>query len=329
MLERNRAERKLVGGHAFILLSVVIMLLAAVSLYTFSYAVETNQRQNDGIRPANTDSTRPANTYEIASAPSAAFVKSAEQNEISYRGVSFAYSNSSALKIEAETKPASVLEYETDTGQGVAPEHIVFKFVGNYASQHESSFFSPEITIYPIAEYKKALSKSESYVRQFEDEIQTLRAILTRQPKSWNKEMPFLPFEVGASQRFHARTKYVTFQNGRGVWFLTQYNIEPALINNQGLTYTFQGLTDDGIYYVSATFPVSTPRLPRSYEAESNEYYTLKPPRNIQEYKAFEDDYKSYLSKVRDELETLPPDGYQPNLTLFENLIQSLNVRVD
>ena len=49
--------------------------------------------------------------------------------------------------------------------------------------------------------------------------------------------------------------------------FLTQFNIEPSLINNQGVVYTFQRLTDDGLHYVSARFPVAVSFLPPSYES--------------------------------------------------------------
>jgi hypothetical protein len=245
-----------------------------------------------------------------------------------YRGVSFTCNDFLASEIKAETEAAYALESETDTGQGVVPEHIVFKFLGDYASQHRSSTFSPELNVYPIADYKKVLVRSESYVRQFETKIQALKQMLSEQPNRGEKEIPFLPFGIGASQGFHARMKYVNFRNGKGVLFLTQYNIEPALVNNQGLTYTFQGLTDDGDYYVSATFPVTAPILPHGYEAESTESYTLVPPRASRgrEYDSFENDYRTYLTKLTLELEELSADKYQPNLTILEDVIRSLNV---
>ena len=330
--------RKFINRSKFIWLSTAILLFAVIALYPMSNRINGNLSHNGSTTIANIDAI---NEKTLTAQASSAISQKAtdvdvkggmnDNRAMTYRGVSFNYNTSLASEIKAETRPAYALEYETDTGQGVAPEHIAFKFIGPYASQHESSFFSPEITVYPIVDYKKALSKSKRAVQRFEDEIQTLRMMLSEQPDIWEKVIPFLPFEVGASQRFHARLKYVDFQNGKGMFFLTQYNIEPSLINNEGLTYTFQGITDDNIYYVSAIFPVSAPFLPKSYEAESSEGYTLNLPRSFRgpEYESFDKNYKIYLAEVIKKLEHMSSDSFQPNLTALEDLIHSLNVKIN
>jgi hypothetical protein len=304
--------RRLTNSSKFIWLSTITLLLAATASYVLSNIKHPELSLSTHINPANKH------------------ISISKTKDITYRGISFNYDALLAYEIKAETKPAYALQEKTDTGQGVVPEHIAFSFVGTYASQHESSFFSPGITVYPIAEYKKALSKSRSYVQQFEDEIQKLRALLSEQSDVKEDTIPFLPFEVGASQRFHAGVKYVNFKNGKGVFFLTQYNIEPALVNNEGLTYTFQGITDDNVYYVSAIFPVTAPFLPESYEDESSEDYALIIPTSFRrhEYETFEKNYKIYLDKVIKKLERLPSDSFQPKLTILEDLIRSLEVRV-
>jgi hypothetical protein len=305
--------RKVTNGSKFIWLSTITLLLAITALYVLSNAKSPVPSLNSNIIPDDKQ------------------VSASDTKATTYRGVSFNYNTFLADEIKAETIPAYALQDETDTGQGVAPEHITFNFTGTYASQHESSFFSPKISVYPIADYKKALSKSKSYIQQFEDEIERLRMILSERPDIMKGKIPFLPFEVGASQRFHAGIKYINFQNGQGVFFLTQYDIEPVLVNNEGLTYTFQGITDDNAYYVSATFPVTAPFLPESDEDESSEGYTLILPSSFHghEYKIFEKNYKAYLNEVIKKLEHLPSDSFQPNLTILEDLVRSLNIKVN
>lgn len=55
---------------------------------------------------------------------------------------------------------------------------------------------------------------------------------------------------------------YVSFRDGAGVRFLTQYASPDRPINNQEVFYAFQGLTDDGVTAVSAILPVSHTILP-------------------------------------------------------------------
>jgi len=64
------------------------------------------------------------------------------------------------------------------------------------------------------------------------------------------------------SQAFIGKRKFLRFRNGRGVLFLTQYQQETLPVNNGALVCTFQGMTDDNAWYVSAVFPVAAPGLP-------------------------------------------------------------------
>jgi len=342
MRKRNDPLQKLRDNFSVIRLApaaVLLVLFVSITLYTLSNTARKEPPRNDSPPAAATPGATgesplktqmPAGSHELH----AGGIAGAEVGEImtaTYRGITFTYNTSLASEIKAETRPAYALQYETNTPHGAVPEHVVFEFNGPYAASHESSAFSPEITIYPIAGYRKALAKSQSYVRQFDDEINSLKTMLSTQPGTWEDDIPVMPFWL-TSQRFHARMKYISFQNGRGVMFLTQYkyNGEETLVNNEALTYTFQGLTDDGIYYVSATFPVKAPFLPDHHGAEETDDYTLVRPRTYEgpEYEAFEKRHKIYLDKVINKLEALPPDDYRPSLILLEEAVRSLDVRL-
>jgi hypothetical protein len=246
---------------------------------------------------------------------------------VSYGGVSFSIDPSLAASVKAEIKPASPLQDKTDKPGGVAPEHIAFTFTGPYAALHEQSAFSPpEIHIYPIEGYKQAYSIEPHYVALVEDEVQRLKEALARRPRSFGDGIPYIDF-VDAHQAFQAHAQYLDFQNGRGIFFLTQYVFEPTVINNQELTYIFQGLTNDGKYYVSATFPVSAPVLPDNDSEESSQKDRLYDsacltcpqygPRN-----------RAYLKSITRKLESLPPQQFQPKLTAFDATLRSLRVQI-
>lgn len=78
-------------------------------------------------------------------------------------------------------------------------------------------------------------------------------------------ELPYLPLP-NAAQVLHAAGTYLTFPGGSGVRYLTVYRQDFSPFLRREVLYTFQGLTDDGRYYVSFTFPVAPPFLPTRLE---------------------------------------------------------------
>jgi hypothetical protein len=140
-----------------------------------------------------------------------------------------------------------------------------------------------------------------------------------------NPASGWIGMSLRARQAFRARVNYVPFKNGRGIMFLSQYNIETSLINNQGLAYVFQGVTDDGTHVVSAVFPVAAPFLPKDFDVETVEEYKL--PKDFYTLPNESKVYQSYLRTVVPKLEALPPDKYVPELRLLEELVRSLSVQ--
>lgn len=264
-------------------------------------------------------------TTKTDKAESAAKVESLQGSEkrISFEGVSFTYDSNLFNEVKPGIADASPLEDPSDKPDNVAPRHINFRFKGEYAKSHKQDFFNPKIAVYPVDEYKQAFS-SKDYVDSLEKEIDKLKAMLAQQPDAWKGEIPYIPF-IDASQAFRAHASRADFQNGKGIIFLTQYNIEPSLINNQQLTYIFQGITDDGKYYVLATFPVSASVLPDNTRAKNHLGYTL-PEFFDKNAEANKKAYDAYTARVSSELEKLPADKFNPDITLFEKLVRSIRV---
>ncbi len=135
----------------------------------------------------------------------------------------------------------------------VAPEHIQFKLDGY---ELEGKMFEPQVYVYPAQAYAQLQERGAAA-----QSLEQLRAVLAQSSMVNVKELPTVPF-FNVSQTLAAQVKVIPFQNGRGVRMVTEYAMARAIINNHELIYHFEGLTDDGQYYVIVILPITAPGLP-------------------------------------------------------------------
>ena len=236
------------------------------------------------------------------------------QKEVAYKNISFLLDPALSKDYVAETVPAFRLEVKTDTPDGVGPEHLLVRLRGSYVPRARrgsgKDYAVPEIALYPIADAGDAkFTEDFPEVRKSAEE---LKAYLARRAHPAGEPVPFLPW-ADRSQAFIARRKFLRFRNGRGVLFMTQYQQEQVPVNNGALVYTFQGMTDDNAWYVSAVFPVSAPGLPATDAGAAK--------------KDFARGYAAHIAEVTERLEKLPAKNYTPNLLLIENLVRSIKLQ--
>jgi hypothetical protein len=266
----------------------------------------------------------------------------------SHAGLSFSYDAALGSRVRGEVAPGGQCGKPGD----VMPEHLAFTFEG-YPKPHASPFMRPpEIQVFPIAAYRRALAACEkemarsivrrsaplSYVSDFEGHVRTLRALSAERPAprrlgAWLRRqrvrehfrgrMPFVPM-YDISEALRAKVGYLDFRGGRGVRFVAQYNIEDTLVSNRALTYVFQGITDDGAYYVSAAFPIAAPFLPAEYTEEEAARRGIDSPVMVGPVRRRL--YKNYLAENTRLLEALAPGKYRPGLGLLDDLVRSLAV---
>jgi len=245
--------------------------------------------------------------------PGASAQSKGSRNAVTYGNITLEYDAALSKEYLAETVPALPLENKTDKPDGVAPQHIVITLRDSYAGRlhrDTSSLYAlPRIFIMPA---------SDPTDPRFDEEFPTVRQaaedlgkLLGHRAGSVTESIPFLPW-ADERQLFIGRKKLLRFRNGSGVVFLTQYDQEESPINNRFLVYTFQGLTDDNAWYVSAVFPVRAPGLPDSGE--------------IGDAAAFRAGYADYLRKTTEALNRLPAKKFTPDLALLEEMIRSLKV---
>ena len=219
-------------------------------------------------------------------------------------GVSLDYAEV-AQSATLETVPAQVAAADAPNWEG-APEFQKLTLQGYAVADHP---IQPQVFIYPVADLAAANE------RMGEAAVDLKALLQSRQP---GDQIPYLPLLVSAKEILIARVDYLDFQGGSGVRFLTQAGNGLAPVNNSALVYTFQGMTSDGKYYVSAVLPVTHPAL----GAE-----TTPDEEMINAITADPGYYASYLAEKTAWLDGQPAASFTPNLDKLDALIRSIAVR--
>ena len=115
----------------------------------------------------------------------------------------------------------------------------------------------PQIFVYNVDEFSKVNETAGKVIAGLSGMMKTN----TVSQIAAEQSAPFLPLD-NTQQLIHARVRELSFQNGQGITFLTQSGQSYTPIRNQELIYTYQGLTQDGKYYVAAVLPVTLLSLP-------------------------------------------------------------------
>jgi hypothetical protein len=229
-----------------------------------------------------------------------------EMTTVKYAGVHFEFPSALAESVWPETvvaqPPSDQMPFWV-----VGPEHNRFTLASRsvpFRTNGMGISGYPQIIIYPAQEYGAMSDLAKA-------EIDGLQSILATPPSVPKEKLPFLPL-INAAQVFHAQEKYMDFQKGRGVRYLTQYSQDIMPITNQNIFYTFQGLTADGAYYVTATFPIRAKNL------------SDEPA--VDDWDAFSAGYQDYLIETVKDLNSLSTNEYEPDLAVLDTLIHSLKV---
>lgn len=118
-----------------------------------------------------------------------------------------------------------------------------------------------QVLVYPLAAYRALFPAGEQVL--LDERVAAFRRLLARRPEFMDEEeIPILP-DPGAAQPFRARIRYLRFDGGTGVAFITRYAAGEAARDSL-LVWTFQGLTNDGRYWVSFFHPVHAQGLPKT-----------------------------------------------------------------
>lgn len=211
-----------------------------------------------------------------------------------YRGVSFGFDPAVALEAVGETVAAS------SEGSPLfdEPEHILFSF-----TRYPAGYDPVELRVYPV----------EAYERVKQADLSALRQTLAERPSPLNYTASAV---VNAAMVIGVGSRYVTFEDGQGVRSLVHWAQAPDRVAS--LYYVFNGLTDDGAYYIQAIFALTD--LPELSTEDSARFEV--------DYEDFLDSFGDYQSLMADHFMRAPAGAFTPNLHQLDALIASLRVAV-
>jgi hypothetical protein len=185
----------------------------------------------------------------------------------------------------------------------ILPEYIQID-LENYVQG--DTFHEARVYIYPV-------SGLELNNKTAAEQVSQLRTILEQRPlleqylSDTGSMLPFLPL-FNARQMIQSQMEYWAFESGMGVRYLTQFSQAEVAVNNHELIYTFQGLSNDGDFYIAAILPVSHPDLPTDGSALPN------------------GDWEMYLNQMEQQIDTYAASSFQPDLSVLDQLIASLKI---
>lgn len=201
---------------------------------------------------------------------------------------------------------------EQPEGMEVYPAHTLLK-IGGYPLNN--TFFDARIYVFPLSAYQALLPDVVG------ERVKGLQDLLTGEtPPIYVftgslRSLPFLP-TFNAGQVFWAQYQKVPFQNGNGIRYLTLYAQYFAPVNNHDIFYTYQGITQDGKYWISAILPITHPSLPANAD---------NPPGGLS-WDQFTSNYGPYITDVVAMLNSQPADAFFPSLNALDTLIASIQV---
>lgn len=245
-----------------------------------------------------------ANCRQPETAPMVA-VPTIPQSNFTCNNISLYLNSALGDRLNCETVPENTTSVNSTYYPLIYPAHIELTILNYPLSQTQ---FPPRIWIYPISRFNALLPDI------LPNRVTGLENIVAGE--SWEgKVIPFLPL-VLEQQYFVSHGKLMSFTGGDGIRFITDFGDGPNPISNMSLIYTFQGLTDDGKYWLAVTLPVSNPILPETYDILPEGYTEENLAQN----------YEAYISSVKNALEVQPMDSFYPAIDLLDNLITSLIV---
>ena len=267
--------------------------------------------------PAATANTLPTNTLIPATEVPATAIPTAQPPSSTGTAVTF---GALTLFVPQEVASgASGSEYSRLDSEDAAwwqktPGHLQVMLGDYYVLQ--GKFHQPQIYVYPAQAYAELVPTAFEGIRRVNNIIYSLDAPISAD------QLPTVPF-FNAQQVFASNIQAISFQNGAGVRFLTQYAQYAAPVNNHELFYHFQGVTRDGAYYIIVILPVTVPVL-----AETSDAAATLPPGGI----AYPDttdpnvDWQGYYTAVTGLLNNTSPDAFTPTLNQLDLLIRSMQI---
>jgi len=246
--------------------------------------------------PAPTPGEIPSPASEIALRP--------EQVRLDRTGI--------ATAIRVERRPASRLSVHPAAGTQASPAMLLIIF--DPATLADPALpESRALITYPALDWSRTYARLG---RGADDPLPGLRKALEDEPKVLEIALPVAPGNLGAREILRAQTHYLEFHDGHGVRYLTVYQADPLPVTSKDVIYVFHGLSDDGKYWVTLQFPLTTRLLPEPDAALAA----------LADYDRFVADQVRYRPEVLGRLAAGRPEDFTPRLDRLDAMLQSVAI---
>ncbi len=282
------------------------LFLAVMSVLLFACTIASTPTQPATLEPPTATqppvSTQPPVATEAPTATDApvATEPAAPQTNVTCNELSLFLDPATASGYNCETIPANT------EGMELNPQYTQLTLNGYTLAD---KFFAPHISVYSVQGF------TEVYPDQIPSSVAALQALIGG-GSTGSSALPFLPI-FPAAQVFHAQYRQLPFQSGEGIRYMTIFAQYFAPVNNHDLFYTYQGLTSDGQYWVSAILPINHPSLPANAD---------NPPGGMS-WEEFSNGYDSYSADMTNQLNSQPADSFVPSLNALDALVASIQVQ--
>jgi heat shock protein HslJ len=231
-------------------------------------------------------------------------------NAITFNNFSFSFDSSLASNVNITQFPGDPPDLEQPGGPEVAHTQFVLYTT---PPAPESYFDAPiAIRVYRTADFGPYEFPSQ--------QLQQLQTLLAERPDlaefmvvpaegTPGNSLPFMPV-MPASQAIRAQAHYVETAGTQGVSYVTVFRQDVSPFTGDEFMYTYQGLSNDGAYYVSMVAQLSTDLFPAEIPADFD-------------YDAFTATFTEYLTESVATLNAASPDDFTPSLTALDALAQT------
>ena len=226
-----------------------------------------------------------------------------------YQGWDLTYPTSLAHNVSGSTIP---IETENPWRMN-DPAHVRFDFEGYQVLN--GSRLTPQIAIYPLgASWERVSNRLSALLQQHPDLRDRYPAYYLRPVYNPLAIPPFAPGE-NAAMVLVLKPQYLSFKGGSGIRYLTYLTqgVTSFTEDMEYLIYTYQGLTDDKKYYVTAQFPIAVD-LPGGQPFHGD-------PRDSKWGEAV----LAFDRAMAGQLDQLPDSAYRPDLAALDAVIASLS----
>ena len=229
-------------------------------------------------------------------------------NTVSFNGFRFQYPADLASSLQV-SEVAGIVPQSPDGSPTVfdAPPYLEFFLTTTTPYQNQAFVQADRLRVYRLADFP-------GYGTYYLDQATALQALLDEQPDLTTIK-PTLPFMAGAYlQIIRSREAYVESDTLRGIRYISEFTpgaVFPILSGT--MVYTYQALSNDGQYYVTADFYMATPLFPATIEFD----YSPEAVATITE---------DYYAAGQALMDAAQPTDFTPNLTVIEEIFASMEL---